>query len=396
MLGGSTAQAFESSKVLPKGVRNINIRNVNTHIEDTTDGSGNPQPLGQPLAKDLTFGKIAAGEAPLKSKQFRAFLNTNGFSEDQSVGNFSADLNGHINVMASIVAYGLTDRITLAVAVPYYRAATSIDVGFQPNSTGQAFLNALAQPENNQTGAAREAGLKLNTAVASLNDKLIDNDFATLEDWEESGVGDITVATKYLVLEGGVFSLATTNGTVLPTGRTDDPDILQDIAFGDGQTDLFHQWILDESFANKVTLTQHGKYTVQLPDEKNVRAITKDEVIEVDRTTTRYKLGDKVDAGTSVTWSPDFGLVSGLGYTYFKKFGDTYREVPAETKYALEDATDQEAHNAEAVLGYSTIPAYQRGAFKAPFEIKLTYIKQLQSKNMPVTDLAQFDMSLFF
>jgi hypothetical protein len=54
------------------------------------------------------------------------------------------------------------------------------------------------------------------------------------------------------------------------------------------------------------------------------------------------------------------------------------------------------AHNGEAQLGFSTVPLYQRGAFAVPFEMKLTYTKQLESRNMPITDLAQFDLNLFF
>jgi hypothetical protein len=391
-----TAMAFENAKVLPKGVRNVNIRQVETTIDSKTTSAGSAEPLAQPLMQELTFEKIAKGEEAMQAKSLRAFLLTNGFAESEAVGEFKADLKGRVSVTAPIVSYGLTERLTLAVAAPYYRAATSIDIGFQPNARAEAFLAALAADENNQTAAAREAGDKLNNAVFHLNKKLADNGYRSLEDWEGNGMGDMTVAAKYLAYNAHDLAAAVTSGIVLPTGRTDDPNILNDTAFGDGQWDSFAQLAIDEPFANGVSFNQFGKYTVQLPGTKTVRQVTDEEQIEVGEAETRFKLGDKIDAGTSVQYQPAFGLVTGLGYTFFKKYGDTYRELPAVTKAELEDRTDMEAHNGEVMLGYSTIPAYQRGSFAAPLELKLTYTNQVVSRNMPVTDMLQLDLNLFF
>ncbi len=396
LLAAPAAQAFESAKTLPKGVRNLNLRSVNTDIEEKSTGDGNTVSLADPLMQDLTFGKIASGEDELKANQLRAFLTNNGFSEDQVVGSFTADLNGHLSVFAPITSYGVTDNFTIAIAVPYYKAQTSVEVGFQPNATAQAFLDSLATTENNQTAAAREAGDKLNRAVERLNQKLSDNGYAELEDWEGQGLGDITLAGKNRIFRSRRLEIAATSGFVLPTGRTDDPSVLNDMAFGDGQTDVFEQFTFDHPLNFDFRLTEFGKYTAQMPGNKKVREVTEDEKIEVDETNTRFKLGDKVDAGTSLVWEPKFGLVTGVGYTVFRKFGDTYKGVQPETKSVLEDGTDQQAQNVETMLGYSTIPAFQRGDFAAPLEMKLTYTRQVKSRNMPVTDLAQFDLNLFF
>lgn len=390
------ALAFESAKVLPPGVRNLDLRSVQTTIEEKTDGSGTAQPLAQPLSQDLTFSKIAKDEDPLKSTQLKAFLLSNGFAETDSVGQFKGDLNGSLAVFAPIASYGLTDKLTLAIAAPYYRAATSIKVGFTPNATAQRFLNQLALTENNQTAAAREAGEKMNAAVARLNTKLVDHGFAELKDWNDSGFGDITVAAKVRALDAGFLALATTGGVVLPTGRADDPNILNDMPFGDGQWDVFGQVAIDEPLVGGLFLNQHVKFTEQLPGKKDVRLIDADEKIAVGDDKAKFKLGDKWDAGASLQYEANFGLVAGAGYTYFRKYGDVYRDVPGPTKSELEKGTDQVAHNSEAVLGYSTIPAYQRGTFVAPLELKLTYTNQLASRNLPVTDLVQLDFNLFF
>lgn len=388
--------AFENTQVLPKGVRNLNLRSVNTEFDQTSGPDGARNPLAQPLLKDLTFDLIARDEEKLKGDQLRAFLTSNGFQESDSVGQFTADVNGKISVIAPVAAYGITDKLTLAVAVPIYSASTTVDVGFRPNATASAFLAALAKPENNQTAAARDAGEQINTAVARLNDKLIDHNYSALQDWNARGVGDVTIATKYRFLGTGLLDGAWTGGLVAPTGRVDDPDILTDIPFGDGQWDIFGQVAFDQSLIAGLMLNQFGKYTVQLPGEKVVRAVEEDEQIEVGYTKTQFKLGDKIDAGTSVSWNPAFGLVSGVGYSYFRKYGDVYRGPEGDVKRELEKETDQVAHNSLLQLGYSTVPHYQAGLFAVPFEIKMTYIRQISSRNMPITDMAQFDLNLFF
>lgn len=396
ILFAGQAFAFENTQVLPKGVRNLNLRAVNTEFDEKTGPDGARNPLAQPLLKDLTFDLIARDEEKLKGDQLRAFLASNEFQEEDSVGQFTADVNGKISVIAPVAAYGVSDKMTVAIAVPIYSASTSANVGFQPNATASAFLAALAKPENNQTAAAREAGEQINNAVTRLNDKLINNNYSALKDWEARGVGDVTIASKYRFLGRGFLGGALTSGFVAPTGRVDDPDILTDIPFGDGQWDVFGQVALDQNVVSGLVINQFGKYTVQLPGEKLVRAIEEDEQIEVGYTQTRFKLGDKIDAGTSLSWNPVFGLVSGVGYSYFRKYGDVYRGSEAETKRELEKETDQIAHNSLLQLGYSTVPHYQSGLFAVPFEIKMTYIRQISSRNMPITDMAQFDLNLFF
>ncbi len=389
--------AFEDTKVLPKGVRSVNLRQVHTSFDTKTDADGVGKPLAAPLAQSLTFEKIVNGESGMKRQQVKAFLAENGFREDDSVGVFTADLKGQINVTAAIMTYGVSDRFTIALAVPYYQTSTDVEVGFTPNKTGQAFVNALAKPENNQTFSAREAAGKLNRAVGRLNEKLIDNEFRALEGWSEKRLGDTTLAGKYLGLKTEKFAVAGTTGAVLPTGKPDDPNILNDIPSGDGQMDLFQQISCDEMLGGGMVLNQFAKATYQMAGQRDVREIRSDEKIEVPLRRTTYKLGDKLDAGASIKFEPDFGLVLGAGVTYFRKLSDEYRgSLSDEARVEIEKSTDQTGRNAEVVVGYSTIPLFRKGVVPVPLDLKLTYVKQLQSRNMPVTDLAQLDFSLFF
>lgn len=399
----AAAQVFDNTKVLPVGVRGVNIRSVETTIDQKTDASGKALPLAAPLQKDLTFGKIVAGETGLKSRQLAAFLLANGFSESEAAGTFQADLRGRVRVLAPIFSYGLTDKTTLAIAALWYRAETVAEMGFVQSSRGDDFIASLASEQNNQIEAAREAATKLNNAVTRLNAKLVANGYREIEDWQQSGIGDLTVAAKARAFDTGKVSGALTTGFVAPTGRVDDPNVLTDIPFGDGQWDVFGQLALDQPFLKHFFFNQFVKYTWQLPSEKTVRDVTADESIEVNNIRTRFKLGDKTEAGASVNYLSPGGVVLGAGYGMFRKFSDRYYDIsqpdmPAgeRTRAQLAKDTNQYAEHSGLAVGYSTIPAFQRGRFPAPLELKFGLQRQIKSRNMPVTDQAQIDASLFF
>ena len=397
MLEAASAYAFEDTKVLPKGVRNLTIRSVNTNFDTITDPNGAQKPLAHLLFKDLTFKQMANAEDPLKGRQLRGFLLQNGISESESAGQFSADIKGRVTVTAPIAAYGITDSMTLAVAVPIYNAATSASVGFRPNSNSTKLLSLLSRPETNQIANAREAAGKLNDAVGQLNKKLTDNGFQSISNWSGQGMGDTTIALKYRSIDNSRMGLATTTGVVAPTGRRKDPNILNDVPFGDGVWAPFAQVAVDQKLPLSFSTNQFVKYTETLPGTRTVRTITYDEMVEVPNATLDYNMGNKFDAGTSLRYQPAYGLLAGVGYTYFRKFGDVYGgNLSLDTKKALQRWTDMQAHNAEFLIGYSTVQLYQAGRADIPFAVNVAYTKQLASRNMPISDLAQFNVDLFF
>src|SRR6476661_1275722 len=125
LISAGATYSFESTKTLPKGVRNLNIRGLYTTTSEKTDPNGNSISLAEALWRPLRFRSILSTEEdPLKRTQLEAFLIQQGISKDQSVGDFYADLNARINVWAPILGWGLTDNLTVAVAVPYYSTST--------------------------------------------------------------------------------------------------------------------------------------------------------------------------------------------------------------------------------------------------------------------------------
>jgi hypothetical protein len=381
---------------MPSGINRLTFRVVNTTLSSKTDGGGTAQNLEKPIEKDLTFKDVLKGEKDLLKRELTAgFLLYNGIAETDSLGSFTADLEGRVTVYAPVYSRGITERFTLAAALPIYNMSMNVGVGYKAGPGADAFRDTLGESYNNQAEGARDFVSKINNAVERLNTKLTDNGYQRLEPWQETGLGDAQLVAKYAIVKDAPVNVAAQGGLVLPTGRTDDPDNLIDAGFGDGQWDSFIQASVDQPIGDTgILFNQYAKYTVQFEDSKTVRMKTEDESIEVPKQKVNYKLGDKINAGVSMQYENSAGLTSGLGYNYFQKAEDSYNAGLSTAE--LEKDTFQRSHEAEVSLGYSAVPAFRRKEIPVPFEINLNYKRQLASQNMPVTHFIQLETGMFF
>ena len=391
------AAGFESTKVLPKGIRNFSLTNISTSINTKRKNDGSIVPLSEPLSKDLRFSDLIKTESGMKKKKIEALLLIeNSLSTETPIGKFTADMEGAIAVTASIFAYGVTDRLTLAIAVPYYRARTRTNIGFIHEPAAQDFVDALSDKETNSVANAREAAINLNKLTAKLKEKLDDNGYQSLGSWENQGIGDMTLAAKYLAIDQEHFKFAISGGLVFPTGRKDDPDNLVDLPFGDGQGDAFIGLVFDQPLTSGFFLNEFFKYTYQSPGEKPMRIKTTQESLEVPVKETQFKLGDKWELMTSVQYEGSSGLQAGLGWQYQHKWRDRILSRDLTDVGELEKDSSLYSRYQMMMLGYSTVSAYQKGEFLAPLMVSLEYQKQYAGKNIPITHFTQLNLKLYF
>ncbi|MBP9707267.1 MAG: hypothetical protein KBD78_06450 [Oligoflexales bacterium] len=390
------AFAFETTKVLPKGVRNLTIRTVDTSIKDKNNDVGETVPVSDPLQKGLTFDKIIRGEKGILKDLAVVGRDTVGMEDDTELGSFTADLRGDIRVIAPIFAYGISEKLTFGMAIPYYQAATKIEVGFQKNENADLFIQRLHDLQLTQ--GAIEAGAKLNNAVGRLQDKLEENGYQRLDQWQQSGYGDLTVLLKYLALDQERIKAAATVGLNAPTGRVDNPDILIDIPFGDGTWDAFTQLTFDfPLYTDELLFNQYTRYRYQFEAQRDIRLITEAEAIEGEKKRVSYKMGDVLTSGVSLQWEPSFGLVTGAAAEYLNKYGDRYDVDNPEVDAKYRNETSQIAWRQNYLLGYSTLPAFKRKSFPAPLKATLMYSTLIRDGvSLPKNELYQLDISLFF
>lgn len=390
-----TSFSMENTKVLPKGVRSLNFKNAVTNIDSKTNAVGNPLALAEPLTKEFTFRKVINNETGVNRMLLQSFLEGK-FEDTDSLGVFTADMKGSVAVLAGVVSYGVTERLTLGVGIPYYRARMNVNMGFKASKNALKFINLLNDPSNNQSSKAREVAGKIQNAVGELNNKLSDNGYEPIQDWNGSGLGDITGLAKYRFLDSESFKMAHAIGFTAPTGFAGDPNIPINVPFGTGTWSILNVTYLDEYITHDWWLNQYFKYIYQIPASKNVRLKTEDETITVAEDRIRYKLANRWETGVSTQYEPWFGLVFGTGFSYTGKTGDRYYTDDQNAKFTLEKDTNDWSTYWETRVGYQTLPAFLRKEFPVPLVATLEMKKHLKSVNTPVKDLYTFDLYVFF
>ena len=390
--------ALESTQVLPKGIRSLGVKQLHTSVTEKYNASTQRESIAKPLSKPLKISDILKKEEGLNRMLREALVLSNeGLTFDTELGSFKANMAAKVRVTVPLLSYGLTENLTVALALPIFEASSAVKADFNTNENADAFVRYIKSPDIAKRKEAEEARLKLNDAVGSLNEKLVSNGYRELKDWTGTGVGDLVAALKYRFLNRSIFKGSGTLGGIFPTGRISDPDILNDVPFGSGVTSIFTTLASDQTVASWLFFNEYVKGTFNLPGKGYIRLKTAEEAIEVPKEYVSFQLGHKIEIGASAQVSTSFGLVGGFGYVYERKLGDSYTLPNNLTaKEELEKDTASFTNYIMAKLGYSSIPAFKKKQLPLPLIAGVEYKKQLLSQNASVKDFLTFDLTLFF
>lgn len=390
------AKAFEDTRVLPKGVRRLNFTALSTQISKRSDASGGEVSIIDRLNKDINFSLLVSTQRGLKKTSIPAFLANVGGENSSLAGSFLADAGLDLAGYGVQFNYGITDNVTLGIGVPIYKASVRLSTGFRMSDTSQRLTRLLTRPEYNQVEAARQVLSKLNNPRPVLNGLLRSNSYQDLQDWEGSGIGDMIVGLKWRSYRAATWGVALTTGVVLPTGKRDDPAILNDFRIGDGQFDLFQTVTVDKNLARNWRVAAHAKYTYQAPAQKQLRHESATALFSPTSSTAHFKLGDKYELGASTRLATDVGLDLQTGVVFSGKTADNYHDLPADVQRNYEKNTKARAYIWENALGYSSVEAYKRKELAVPFSVQLGFKKHLSSVNSPISDQVSVDFAVFF
>lgn len=382
---------------LPKGVRTLVLKQVTTNnvTSNFTQGSSEEKfgavvPLDSRTLEDAeTFTKTYFDA--LKAASPEAY-------DEFTFGEFKIDGSAKANVTGGGFGIGVTNRLTLYTSLAWYRASVKMQV----TQTGVNNHAAVAEAVNksNADQWVKEVTNQLFDVNGELLQSVIVNyyNYKPIGDWDGAGLGDMDIGAIYRLTDMRDRGLALGLGVTLPTGRTDDPDNLQDFAFGDGQTDLFVETMAgitpnmgNFSFDTKL------RYTYQFASNKTLRIPETREVpIGRENGTFREKLGNMIDVGGFVTWHKIDWFSISTGYQLSLTERATYESEHVNANDILADGSEKVAHVAKLGLDFSTTKLYQKGAFALPFDIGVSYQHRFMGENTPKYDRIDLDLRLYF
>lgn len=377
----------DTAEVLPKGVFNVEVQYYHYFdINKRYDPDGDSEDLAVDFNRNLT------------SEVFPALAPLNPFvGGTASVGTSDVDFTLKYRWSEFKVNYGITDKFSVGILIPYFYSKNKVSARLDP-STANVGKNPVygtpMDPLKSPLIPLALGGVPLTTDdVQNLLGKGLDvnNDgvvdipgygYKKVKTWSDSGFSDIEVKGRYQFFKNEAWRLAFTGGVRLPTGDVDDPDNLQDVAFGDGTTDLLFRLHTDyiglKNFLLDVTL----RYDVQLPDKQKLRV--PDDVsrpITLNKETVDRNLGDIFEFEIFGNYAFSKRFSGGLKYRYTKKQEDNVDGDKGFAYSSLEEETGLTGHMIFVLLGYSTLQSYLEKKTAVPFYVNLEYRNRFAGSN---------------
>jgi hypothetical protein len=397
----STSALASSYATLPKGVRVGGYRHVLTGKIDSSFGA-NASESAYALKEGLTAKSLESVNDATKEyfKQLKA-LSPEAY-ENFSFGEYAAQGTGEVSVNGFGMGWGITDRLTAYFSMPIYKANVNLNITRTQGNNHKSTIETIDQ--NTQLSAdqklIRDITAQLPDAKEELLQSIIVNfyEYKPIGNWQGQGLGDVEIGAIYRLTDWRNSGIAVGGGVVLPTGRTDHPDILQDIAFGDGQTDIFAEVFMGKSFFYRTLDFDIGiRYTHQFAKTKELRI---PDSYEFPLSTTKAEIKEKLGNKISIVVGPSYKFTHWMSfnaaYGYDRKFESTFESQYTLANKILAINTDSESHYIKLAANFSTVSLFRMERFPIPLAVSLRAQEKIAGRNTPKHSQYEIDFKFFF
>jgi hypothetical protein len=388
--------ALDSAQVMPKGVRSMRLAGFTFQADDKYSGNGTVVSLANDINRPITLRQLADAQPKgFERGQFKGGLESLGLDLDSVVGSTNGSVDTRITTTLPILVWGVTQKFTVAVAVPIIYSNMNVATGWTANGMMQKVLDTAVAKGLGSKVIAKESSLQ--NVVQTKLDML---GYKPLVSETHTDLGDVNLVAKYQILKGDQYAVALAPRVVLPTGRVADSDKVIDIAGGDGQWDVGLGLASDYFITSKLSLTASTGYTYQISSLKRKRIPNSwDESLSSDvDDSTLEKYGNIFSTGLGVRWQVHPVITLGVGYSYQSKEGDTYSGGKYEqSRYdILAKDSVQTLQAAQAVISLSTVDLFLKKKFVAPLEVNLGFTGILAAQNVPLANLTSLELVSYF
>lgn len=379
-------------KTLPEGVRLFAYRYVNVA---EVDSSFNKTKSVSPYSY-----KFEADAKALSSiSEFKAFFQTAGLPESFSLGSYHLKAKGDVKVDGYGFGYGLTNKLTAYASLPIYKANVKLD-----------YKRAKGNNYKEVSNSMQSSGSSFNQMMGGMIENLPDLDGPTIQSivvntfdykpvgsWEGQGPGDLELGLIYNLKDETTYGFASSFGVVLPTGRIDDPDTIQDFGFGDGQPDMFVEAGGSVSPIDSLWFNTSLRYTYQFASEKNLRIPYSEDISFSDKKGTfREKLGNMWNYTLQADYAINDWFSFATSYLYDYQEKAHYESQYGKANEYLANETESSASNLRFDLTLSSITPFLKKKFILPAQMKLSYQTMIAGMNTNKIDRIEFEFRMMF
>ncbi|MFZ4713544.1 MAG: hypothetical protein ACOYL6_07530 [Bacteriovoracaceae bacterium] len=383
---------------LPAGVRLLAMRQVTTsNISSSYAKSNNESPYA--IEQNITFSSLKNLNSFTQTTYEQLHAISPAAAEQLELGEYKADAKAKVNVNGFGLAYGITNYITAYGSIPYYDAST--DISFtrtRGNNYNQVKKLVSSGQQTDFQNIYNNMLGQLPDANGPLLQSLLVNRYGyqPLGLWQGKGYGDAEFGMMMRLTDFKDRGLALSFGGVAPTGKLENPDILQDISFGDGQWDVFAEFGGGFEMNRRwLVLNSWARYTYQMPYSRVLRAPDDKEFTLTDKKQDfKIKLGDKFDYVLSPTWIMTDWLTFKTEYIFNYQMKSVYSSSNVLANEILATNTESMAQHARIATNVSSTKLYLMKKFMLPASIEFSAQTMFMGQNTP--KYSRYDIELRF
>lgn len=397
ILAASGATFAQTWAQLPKGVRALGYRNVWTSpIKSNFNQFRSESPLAPTFRIDASTLNDMAGNILIPGED----IDASAYNE-LLVGEYNVDAKAQANVHGFGMAYGLTDKVMMYVEVAYYNANVGADIKRSKGNNFKDIADKIAR-KNNPTynDQLLDEALRRMIDIDSRNiQSVVMNHYGykPIGDWNGKGYGDMETGVMIKAIDKGTWGLQLFPGVVLPTGTQDDPDILQDIGFGDGQFDVFGELGTGYIVNDNLSFGTRLRYTYQAPTDKELRIPeSRDFPLSAEKGKFNVKYGDKINFmfNSTLAFNDWFSITPVYRYLYQMK--SEYDSSYGQANEYLSYNSDKQEHQAQLTASISSIQPFLKKKFALPAQFNFNIVQTVAGKNVPKVGRFEVELRLIF
>jgi hypothetical protein len=391
----ASAQYYDT---LPKGVRLVMGKYVQSTVNSSFNNTKSLNPYSFEI--DANIKSLEKIDDPTVKEALELFKPYSEAYDKINLGTHKVDAKADVSVAAYAYGHGITNRITAYVAVPIYKANVSVDYK-KTKANNNKEVSEILQKEYGDNFAQGLGNLVEN--FYDIDGQTIQSAFVNalgydeIGDWSGTGLGDMELGVLYNFLRTEDYGLMITGGAIVPTGYEDDPDIIQDIGFGDGQWDAFVEFGGGKKINNNMFINAYTRYTYQFSSKKTLRIPFSDDVSVSDKKGSfTEKLGNKILAVAELELIPNDWLKIKPSYIYSYTEKAEYESSNSSANRLLALNTESYSSSIKLLGQLTSVNLFNQKKFLLPGQINISYQSMLNGKNTPKADLYEMEFRMFF
>lgn len=395
-LGASLGASAQVWKTLPKGVRILGYRNV---ITSKVNSNFNQFRSESALGAQFKVDAATLDQIPAFGGTLAQTLPPDVY-KNLAVGEYAVDAAAQFNVHGTGFGYGINDRVMFYGEVAYYNARVDAQIKRKQGNTYEQVADYLEE----QNGGVLDATLAANLrSMIDANEKTVQSfitnhyGYKPIGDWYGSGYGDMETGLMVRAIDRGIWGLLLYPGVILPTGRQDDPDILQDVGFGDGQFDVFTEMGTGYVFNDYLNFGTTLRYTYQAPTSKELRVPTeRDFTLSSEKGEFDVKYGDKINWMVNSTIGINDWLSFTPVYRFMYQMKAEYNSENALADEFLSYNSDKMEHQVQLTTTISSIQPFLKKKFLLPAQINMNLVQTVAGRNVPKVGRFELELRMLF